>query len=210
VNDDVALLRLETPLPVGVPTYNLATTDSGLVEEFTAVGYGVSGTPSGYTSPATFTTKRSGRNRADEVFLDDESSSQAEVYLADFDGPNDSSNVFDVGDPGFDPDVEGTLGNNIETLIAPGDSGSPSFLNEFDSGNLMLGSDGRPVLYGLNTSGSPSAPAFGSIFAGMLVARYASWIDSVMVPEPSPLIIAIVAWISSLAIAPRRRNSHNC
>ena len=49
------------------------------------------------------------------------------------------------------PAIEGTRGNNIETTIGPGDSGSPSFLSDFNTLNPILGADGQPIVYGINT-----------------------------------------------------------
>jgi hypothetical protein len=199
INDDVALIRLSAPVPIGVPTYNLATSFSGNVESITSVGYGQSGSPSGLTASASFTTKRVGENRADAVFNDDEgpaNNTNFEGFEADFDGPTAATNVFNLGNPA----IEGTLGNNVETTIGPGDSGSPSFLSDFNTLNPILGADGQPIVYGINTfSGSSqkfpaiSAPGYGSVFGGTLVSRYASWIDSVInpVPEPSTMLLAL-------------------
>jgi PEP-CTERM motif len=219
VNDDVALIELSSPVPVGVPTYNLSTSFSGNVESITSVGYGESGSPAGgYVGESLTqfeTIKRVGKNRADAVGSDDEGlpgNTNYEVFEADFDGPTAATNVFNLGNSA----VEGTLGNNIETTIGPGDSGSPSFLSDFNTLNPTLGADGQPIVYGINTfSGTTlkfpaiSAPAYGSVFGGTLVSRYASWIDSVInpVPEPSTMLLAVcgmagLAWIS-------RSASHN-
>ena len=102
INDDVALIRLSSPVPIGVPTYNLATTFSGNVEAITSVGYGESGSPSGLTTSASFSTKRVGHNQADAVFNDDEgpiNNTDFEGFEADFDGPTAATNVFNVGNP---------------------------------------------------------------------------------------------------------------
>ena len=191
LNDDVALLRLSTPVPAGVPTYNLATSVSPFVERLDLAGYGQSGTPAGFTVGASFSVKRTGHNQADRVYFDDELTSAFEVYEADFDGPDGSTNQIDLGLPGFDPGVEGTLGNNIESTLGGGDSGGPGFLANSGTGSLQLGSDGRPIVYSVNTFGSSNSPAYGSTLGGMLVGRYAGWINSIIVPEPTSLVLAV-------------------
>jgi hypothetical protein len=205
INDDVALIRLASPVPIGVPTYNLPTSFSGNVEAITSVGYGQSGSPSGITTSASFSTKRIGHNRADAVFNDDEgpiNNTNFEGFEADFDGPTAATNVFSLGNPS----IEGTLGNNVETTIGPGDSGSPSFLSEFNTLDPILGADGQPIVYGINTFSGSGSPAYGSVFGGTLVSRYATWIDSVINPVPEPstnlLMICGVAGFSWLT----RRN----
>jgi hypothetical protein len=205
INDDVALIRLASPVPAGVPVYNLSTTFSGNVEAITSVGYGESGSPSGINVAASFVTKRVGHNQADAVFNDDEgpiNNTNFEGFEADFDGPTAATNVFNLGNPA----VEGTRGNVVETTIAPGDSGSPSFLSDFDSLSPILGSDGQPIVYGINTFSTSDSPAYGSVFGGTLVSRYASWIDSVIhpVPEPSSIVLMICGvagfgWLTRLA-----------
>jgi hypothetical protein len=209
INDDVALIRLSSPVPVGVPTYNLSTSFSGNVEVIKSVGYGESGGPSGISVAASFATKRVGTNQADAVGNDDEgpvNNTNWEIFEADFDGPTSATNVFDIGAPGFNAGIEGTLGNNVETTIAPGDSGSPSFLSDFNTLNPVFGADGQPIVYGINTFSTSDSPAYGSVFGGTLVSRYASWIDSVIhpVPEPASNLLLVCgatgfAWLSRLA-----------
>lgn len=207
-NDDLALIRLASPLPAGVPTYNLATVDSGDVVGITAVGYGETGSPSGYLSPsATFTTKRIGKNRADSLFDGDESITPAELFSADFDGPTSATNVWDVGLAGFDPAVEGTIGNDMESTIGPGDSGSPSFLSDFSTLDLLVGIDGQPIAYGLNTFSSTNSPEFGSFWGGVRIPTYATWIDGQIVPEPGSIALLILGWAACAAHARRMRRA---
>ncbi|HEY4235611.1 MAG TPA: PEP-CTERM sorting domain-containing protein [Lacipirellulaceae bacterium] len=200
INDDVALIRLSSPVPVGVPIYNLATSVSLNAEAITSVGYGETGSPSGLQSgSASFTTKRIGHNQVDALGNDDEgpvNNTNFEVFAADFDGPTAATNQFDLGNPA----AEATRGNNIETTIGPGDSGSPSFISDFNTLAPILGADGRPIVYGINTFSSNDSPAYGAIFGGTLVPRYASWIDSIIVPEPSSALLMLFGVIGAASI----------
>jgi hypothetical protein len=200
IDDDVALIRLSQPVAFNVPTYNLLTTASS-PEVITAVGYGTTGDPSGYIAgSASFTIKRVGLNQSDALFSDDELTSALEVFAADFDGPDGSTNQFDIdGDPGFNAFFEGTLGNEFESTIGPGDSGSPSFLSDFFTGALILGADGKPIVYGVNTFSTGDSPAYGSIFGGTLVSGYADWINSQMVPEPATWLLVVCGFAVTIA-----------
>jgi hypothetical protein len=99
------------------------------------------------------------------------------------------------------------LGNDIETTIAPGDSGSPSFLSDFNTLNPLLGTDGQPIVYGVNTFSSSTSPAYGSLFGGTLVARYAAWIDSVIkpVPEPSSCVLMVCGVVGFVGLQRKTR-----
>ena len=104
--------------------------------------------------------------------LVDESNSQ-QAYIYDFDGSNKSSNYLG----GL------TLGNQTETEVAPGDSGSPLFIKK---------SDNQWVVTGINTfrmsfpsdeiNRAPAPPCFGSGGGGILLGSVASWLLS-LVPD---------------------------
>ena len=218
VNDDLLIIELESPVPLGIPVYNLATESSSSVEVLHAVGYGTTGDAvNGYVSgSSSLTTKRQGYNQKDGLLRDDEGSGSVEGFLADFDGLDQTTNVYDVGYAGFDETIEGTFGNDLETTIGPGDSGGPSFAADFADFSLELGDDGMPILLGVNTFtasaglDTPEAPLFGSIFGGMYVPAYAEWIDSVIEPVPEPGTVAILlAGIVALGLSRRvRRRFH--
>ena len=134
---------------------------------FTLVGYGRSGDGvNGFTTDASFTVKRSGKNNADAFLADDEGIGPVEVFRYDFDDASGNNNL---GGP--------TLGNDVETTVGGGDSGGPSFI---DHGSYLS-------LAGVNTHSfrfgppfgpqNPDAPFFNSGGGGMLVPTYASWID---------------------------------
>ena len=80
-------------------------------QEITLVGFGRSGFGSyGYTSNTTFTDRRVGWNVIDGLESDDEGGGLDEIFIYDFDAP-------DSGD---------SPGNDLESMIAPGDSGGPA------------------------------------------------------------------------------------
>lgn len=205
VNDDIAVIELTANAASGVPVYNLSTASSGSAQVITSVGYGKSGDAiNGYTIGPSFSVKRVGKNQRDAVGLDDEGSGASEVFYADFDGPNQSTNVFDIGSPGFSPSIEGTLGNDVETTLGPGDSGGPSFLSDWDTLQPLVGTDGNLILLGINNftgAAIATTPYFGSFYGGMYIPAYAAWIDSV-IPEPTTLSLLALA---GLAVLRRRK-----
>ena len=176
VNDDLALLRLATPLPVGVGFPTLASA-AGLGEVITMVGFGRSGYGSyGYTSNATLTDRRFGSNVIDSFQADDEGSGQAEVFRYDFDAPGST------GLPG------GSLGNGIETMIGPGDSGGAA---------LRMGAGGWELV-GINTFTEGYGGSFGDTGGGVLVAPYADWIaQTTRVPEPGTVGLVMLGVVAA-------------
>ena len=175
VNDDLALLYVAGGLPTGLnfPTSILGG-DVGL--EITLVGFGRSGFGSfGYTSSAGFTDRRVGWNVIDDLEVDDDGGVLNEVFLYDFDSPG-----------------AGSLGNDRETIIGPGDSGGPA---------LILDGEGL-ALVGINTFTEGVGGQFGDIGGGILVEPYLPWIQETtglyQVPEPSGVMMVVVAvtlWI---------------
>ena len=169
VHDDLAIVRLETTLPFGVPLYAIVRERVRLRTIVTLVGYGASGDGGQGTSvPLAAAVKRVGRNVIDVLLRGNRDSEHATVYLFDFDGPDASTNRF--GGP--------TLGNDVEATVAGGDSGSPA---------LVPGPQGSWLLAGVNTF--VAAPTglnqrFGSIGGGILLYSYAAWVDSVLA-EPA-------------------------
>jgi len=166
LNDDIAIITLSSDIPAGVPIYQLHDRPMQQGDVLTLVGYGRSGWGDlGFRPPwENFNDKRVGRNVADISFLDDEGRSFSEVYVFDFDGPDETTNI--VGGP--------TLGNDIETTLGFGDSGGPAFILD----------DGEYKLAGINTFiakfiGQPaSPPRFGSAGGGVMVFTAAAWVAS--------------------------------
>lgn len=163
--DDLAVLRLTSPVAAGVPIYALPTAQVTAGAVATLVGYGASGFPAGITVGASPTVKRVGQNALDSFNLDDDGSGLKELYFFDFDGPT-GSGLYGGG----------TLGNSIETTLGTGDSGGGAFL-----WNAALG---RWELVGINTFVFGNTPNFGSGGGGVLTYGYKGWITSIAaVPE---------------------------
>lgn len=161
--DDLALLQLAQPLPIGVATYAVVDVTQPIGCVITLVGYGASGSGTASpTVPASSSIKRVGRNVVDQVQDHlDASGRTSPFFVYDFDGPVGSGAT---GGP--------TLGNAVETVVAGGDSGSGSF--------VMIGNE--PMLYGLNTvalslNGVPLS-TFGSGGAGLILGHkpYLDWL----------------------------------
>ncbi len=162
VNDDLALLHLTVPLPFGMTFPTLGGT--GIGDAITLVGFGRSGYGSyGYTTSASLTDRRFGSNVIDSFQLDDEGSGRAEVFRYDFDAP------VTTGLPG------GSLGNDIETIIGPGDSGGAALRQTADGWELV----------GINTFTEGYGGRFGDSGGGVLVDPYKDWIlQTTGIPEP--------------------------
>lgn len=161
---DIAVVRLAQPAPQWARRYRLAEQAPLPGSVITLVGFGTS--TDGYggggvpTSPA---LRRAGDNVVDALLVPP-GADQPAVFVYDFDGPDGDGAS---GGP--------TLGNRIETMVGPGDSGGP-----------VLAPDGATVL-GVSTfrMATPAGPEgrFGSAGGGVLVAPYAPWIRAVLAGE---------------------------
>jgi hypothetical protein len=170
IRHDLSLLYFDTPLPnLLFPTLgnSLSLGDTGTLVGFGRSGYG----DYGYTTDASLTDRRFGYNVIDE--LDDN------LYRYDFD----------------DPDTGDGLGNDLETLIGPGDSG----------GALLV--DG--ALVGINTFTEGYGGLFGDYGGGIALNNEWDWIHEttgLAIPEPSTLVSLVVgAGILYLGRQKRRR-----
>ena len=170
--DDLAVVELSEAVPANVPIYPLHHGDVSPGTEFVMVGYGASGTGDvGVTIGANAAVKRVGRNAVD-LFGADQAGRKL-VFLFDFDG-------------GEEPNLMGgrTLGNDVETTFAVGDSGSPSFVCEHGFwANCWFG---HWAIVGINTfvsapkESSAKPGTFGTVGGGVLVAPYVDWIEHTM------------------------------
>jgi hypothetical protein len=165
--DDLAILQLAAPVPAGVPIYPMygGPLQDGLI--LVLAGYGASGNGNvGPSIGAASNIKRTGRNTLDEFTTTlDTSGLTSRFFVYDFDGPT-----------GNGPLGAATLGNAIETMVAAGDSGGPSFIQVGSSLQLL----------GINTfAASPVANqavtyTFGDVGGGIVAAdpRFAAWLQA--------------------------------
>lgn len=185
VHDDLALLRLADPLPDHLP-YPGFGGEMEVGQVLTLAGFGRSGYGSyGYTTDATLTDRRSGQNVIDLLTLDDGGGGFYELFRYEFDPPDTA------GQPG------GSLGNDIETIIGPGDSGGPAMIWGYD----------RWQVVGINTFTEGYGGRFGDAGGGVLLAPYRDWIlqtTGLLIPEPATLVLLLIGGIL-LRLHARRR-----
>ena len=170
IQRDLGLLYFATPLPSEIFFPSL----QGRLQigsQVTLAGFGRSGFGSyGYTTFASLTDRRIGQNVIDSFQADDQGGGFQAIFRYDFDSPDST------GLPG------GSLGNNLETLIGPGDSGGPLLL---DNGNGYS-------LVGVNTFIEGYGGRFGDLGGGIVLEPYLNWINQVTglpVPEPSAVVL---------------------
>jgi len=114
---DLGLVYFEQPLPLDL-FFPLLNSNVPIGGEVALVGFGRSGYGSyGYTTSASLTDRRVGWNVVDTFTRDDLRGGFNAVLRYDFDAPSS------FGLPG------GSLGNERESLIGPGDSGGPILVN---------------------------------------------------------------------------------
>ncbi len=171
VNDDLIIITLNQDIPAAIPVTPIYTGVVAQGDLITMVGYGRTGFGDvGATINGASNIKRVGWNRAEQFFADDEGSGTLELFQYDFDGPTLSTNCFGAG----------TLGNDIESVVAQGDSGGPAFIE----------ADGRMYVWGVNTFGGPCVgpfSVFGSVGGGILVTGYLPWFGQFVPPNPFAL-----------------------
>jgi hypothetical protein len=151
------------------------------------VGFGRSGYGNyGYTTSATLTDRRVGYSVAHSFTPDDLGGGFPALFPYDFDSPD----TFGL--------AGGSLGNNMEALIGPGDSGGPL---------LFLDGSGYSIA-GVNTFTEGWSGHFGDIGGGVVLQPYLGWISDVtglVVPGPSMPCLLLVGLV--LAFAWKRATS---
>jgi len=172
IHYDLALLHFTDPLPATLNFPPLGLT-MGIGDPFALVGFGRSGFGSyGYTTQAGVENRRIGYNTLES--LQTATSGDSTLYRYTFHAPDDPA----------------SLGNDLETLIGPGDSGGPALTAWGDAHALV----------GINTFTEGFGGRFGDIGGGVLLEDYWGWISSTtglaLVPEPQ----AFALWLAILAL----------
>ncbi|MCU0229298.1 MAG: trypsin-like serine protease [Bryobacterales bacterium] len=203
---DIAVIRLDSLMGSNFDRHQLYKGDA-VGETFEVVGYGRRGQgDTGATEDAG--SRRRGLNEFDalgEELLPLLGIPGADnVLMFDFDNGLDANDAF-----GFWLGLEGSGLGIFESATAPGDSGGPSFVDDRVAAVTSFGltftftrNDGTVLtsdaLPGLNSS-------FGEFAGNTSVAYNASWIESVMVPEPSTWMLmgfgALLLFVRRKALA---------
>lgn len=191
-HDDLALVRLAAPVQgSSIPYYALSNDPLRMGETITMVGYGADGA----TTPASPKVKRVGQNVVDRLLPDDDVANGAsEVFMFDFDGPAQTTNIWGGG----------ALGANVEAGFAGGDSGAPVFVQRGGAWQLA----GIAAFNGSSTGGSNVA--FGAIGGGTVVGAYQDWIQGQIsaVPEGNTLVLLMAGLACAGFAASRQRRAN--
>lgn len=193
-HDDLAIIKLSSPVASGIPYYDLFGGDiTGSV--MTLVGYGGGGDGiNGVTAGASPSVKRSGQNMADLLIPDDENAAVNDVFVFDFDGADSSTNL-------FGNDILSNLALTGEAQYAGSDSGSPVFVN--DGGVWKIAGVGAFIG---DTTLSASNVHFGAIGGGMLLAPHLAWISAQVSAVPEPQVwLSLLVGLALVGGATRRR-----
>lgn len=184
LNDDLAIITLDAPVPSFVPSYGLLPLPVGSGQGTRMIGYGETGdgVDGAVSGTASLDVKRFGHNQIDAGQLDDEGGGEFEVWIADFDDPDASGDNF-TGDE--------SLGNDVESSIAGGDAGGPDFVLYNDALTIVGISTFGDRFVRPDTTLGPEPPLFDSAFGGVLVYPYLGWIDGI-VPEPTTLALGVL------------------
>lgn len=207
--DDIAVLKLAEPAPMGIEQYDIYRDRDEVSQIFTVVGYGNTGTGAEGQDPLSVDgRKRFGENRFDALIdIFPFEVIPGSQLLFDFDNGTAANDAFGFFFGELYPDLIDTGLEPIrrEVNIAQGDSGGPSFL-----GNLIAG----VTSYGYSPGISPPDIdnelnfSFGEFASVTRVSNYASFVDNaiagkahsaISVPEPSSILGTIVfgAWGAS-------------
>jgi hypothetical protein len=201
VNDDISVITLGQDAPASAKIYKVATNPVTEGTHIIMAGYGTSGDGvNGYTVSPDFRYKRTGENYMDLFDGNDEAgwTGKPEVWYADFDGGGQDTfcTQYGVCTP--------QLPNNRESGIGGGDSGGPSFVEQY--GELMLVANN--TFSGTFTGQTPGT--FGTYFGGIVLGTYADYLQQAtgnnitFVPEPGS--IALLGMGALMFAGVRRRS----
>lgn len=161
---DLALVELQQPIRGSIKPIaaNFSLIPQGMIALL--MGYGASSSPESQNLIGSKSNiLRSGKNNLDGFVTNQK---QQVAFIYDFDGPDNTTNI--IG--------EGTLGNEIETEVAPGDSGSPVFGQNIKNEWSLIGISTFKMGFDNPTKQMPQPPAFGSGGGGILLNSSALWL----------------------------------
>jgi hypothetical protein len=184
---DIALLKLDRP--VDASSYDIVRDpQGGIGETITVTGYGRSGSGVEGSGGIGFGTLRIGSNRYDTRWS--ATSVAGSPFAFDFDDGSVARDTIGNSVP-----LLRDLGTGLpEVLIAPGDSGGPSFLN-----GQIVGIHSFGATFGAPFDSDDSLnSSFGELAGDVRVALFADWFDAVTgpVPEPETYLLMIVGLIA--------------
>jgi hypothetical protein len=187
VQDDISVITLDKDAPASAKIYKIATTELSAGSHIIMAGYGTSGDGvKGHYIDPEYDIKRVGENVTDYFLTDDEGKKgdKAEVYYADFDGGGRDTfcDYFDI--------CTKALANGVEAGIGGGDSGGPSFVEQY--GELMVVANNT---FETRLFASDVAGTFGTLFGGIILGSYVDYLNqatdgqATFVPEPGSLAL---------------------
>jgi hypothetical protein len=172
IHHDLSLFYFEDPIhdDLFTPTLGLSMQVGDVV---TLVGFGRSGYGSyGYTTTASLTDRRIGYNTIRS--LQQESDGDGLLFRYDFHDPSDPF----------------SLGNDLETIIGPGDSGGPA----------LVAWGGGHALVGINTFTEGYGGRFGDIGGGIALDPCWDWIGETtgltIIPEPGTMGLLLLGFLA--------------
>lgn len=198
---DVAVLTLATLADAALHRYGIYTQTDEIGQQFTMAGYGYAGagTSPGFLLTQIYGNLRTGSNTfdVDPFFVLGGGAVDFGAYLMfDFDNGQAAQNV-----------VGSVTPTSAEGMLAPGDSGGPSFL--VSGGNMLIAGihswGGRLTDINGNSADIDSAinGTFGEVGGDTRVSTYAAFINSTsaLTPEPSTNLmvgfaIALAGWFA--------------
>ncbi|MBN1403674.1 MAG: trypsin-like serine protease [Opitutales bacterium] len=188
---DVALVYIGGGLASNIDTYSLyagslsTTTGANNGSTLTLVGYGQSGYGDvGVSVALSQDTRRVGANVVDT--LGDLDGTECVFYQMDFD---DDATFGQAG---------GSLGNDVETTLAVGDSGGPA----------LIYVDGEYKVAGVNTLVSyedSSSSLYGTYAFGITTGSVSDWINNTMATVPEPASYALALGLCGIILVCLRR-----
>lgn len=184
VQHDLGLLHFDETLPDGVvfPAWS----ELHVGDTVALVGYGRSGYGDyGYTTEASLTDRRVGYNVVDGIGAGDLGGGFDAVFRYDFDAPETAGLA------------GGSVGNDRESIIGPGDSGGP----------VLVQTEAGWAIAGISTFTEGYGGRFGDIGGGVVIGPYLDWIaqtTGLPVPEPGVQWLLLAGWAVLAALRGRR------